>query len=339
MRWMAACSGVLMVVVSALGALAATADTVTLSNGDRVTGKVELVDAGAVVIKTDWGGRLTIKRASVTSLDTDEARIVRLQDGAELAGPLAAAAPDALVVGDTRVAMADVHSVYTRSTGLVPRVSGWKTRADAAASVSSGNSEARNFSVGVNSQLHQQTLRHTGNFKLQREEDDGSTTKDQLTVNYGLDWFFGESWFANFDSQYFQDPLRDIDSRINLGAGVGRQFWDTSQGALSAELGASAVFEDIDGRSETNPALRWALDFNRFLWGKRLEAFHQHTILVLADTDRGQLFDSTTGLRMALADRLSATAQLEFDYETEPSDGRDKEDITWSLGVSYQFGR
>lgn len=60
-----------------LTAPSAHADTVTLTNGDRLTGQVLLMDAGALVLSTDYAGEIRIAWNKVAQLLTDNPMMLR----------------------------------------------------------------------------------------------------------------------------------------------------------------------------------------------------------------------------------------------------------------------
>ena len=60
----------------------------------------------------------------------------------------------------------------------------------------------------------------------------------------------------------------------------------------------------MTGVRQHNPAARWALDFNRYLFAKRIEVFHRQSFLYISEEDRGEVISSSTGLRYALNERI-----------------------------------
>jgi len=64
-----------------LGALSAVADTLTLSNGDRMSGELVRLEQGALVFKTALAGQIIIPVEEVQSIDTKELREVSLDTG------------------------------------------------------------------------------------------------------------------------------------------------------------------------------------------------------------------------------------------------------------------
>jgi len=79
------------------------------------------------------------------------------------------------------------------------------------------------------------------------------------------------------------------------------------------------------------------LDYNRFFFGQALELFHKDELLVLADLDRGQILNTSTGVRFAVSGRWKADARIDLVYETEPAAGNEKADLTYILGLGYSI--
>ena len=70
----------LLLFVLLLVAHAASADQVSLKNGDRVTGKIQKKDGANLVVKSDIFGVVTIPWVAVTQLISDEPVTVALAD-------------------------------------------------------------------------------------------------------------------------------------------------------------------------------------------------------------------------------------------------------------------
>lgn len=317
----------------------AWADVLHLKSGDRLTGKVDSIAGGKVVLKTDFAGRLAVKVDAIETIETDEAFDLNMDDGGELEGKLVVGERgQAVAVADAPpepLVLADLRSAGKSNLAFVNLGSDWSSRADLSAAVSRGNSETDAYNALVESVLKRNKSEHSVTLLLSQEEADNVPTKEQLEFDYGYKRFFSERWYLAGNGEYFEDQLKDIDHRITLGAGVGYQFWDNSFGALSVEAGASVVIEELDGMKEENPAFRWATKFNRFLWSKRLEVFHNHAILVIPD--RGQVFDTSTGLRLAINDRIGTSVRVDLQHETDPPEDSDKTDVTYSVGVGIKF--
>lgn len=315
----------------------ALADVVVLNNGDRLTGKVDGITGGKLVLVTQYAGGVRIKLDAIASVETEAEFDVRAGDE-RLTGRLTTDEEGQILVGATRVPISNVAVASQNNLRLGGFGSSWSSRADVSMVISNGNSDTESLNTLIESTLKRERSQHKASLLISKEEAEEETTKDQTDFDYGYKRFMTEKWYLAGNFEYFKDELKDIDQRLTLGAGAGYQFWDNSLGALSTELGVSAVREEVDGEgTENNPALRWAVDYNRFLFAKKLEFFHNHSVLFIPDSDEGEVLDSSTGLRYALNDRIDTTARVDVTHETEPEPGNSKTDVTYTLGVGIKF--
>jgi putative salt-induced outer membrane protein YdiY len=213
----------------------------------------------------------------------------------------------------------------------------WDSRVDLALALSSGNSTAESYNTLIESDYKRDRTAHQITLLVNTEDSEGLKTKDQLDLDYGFKLFLSDQWFSSANAEYFSDPIKDVDQRISVGMGAGYQFVDNSFGALSTELGLSAVQEELDGDDEVSPAIRWGLDYNRYFFAKRVELFHRQSLLIIPEDDRGQVLSSSSGLRFALNHRIDTAFRVDLNYETAPTPGNEKTDTTYTLGLGIRF--
>src|ERR1043165_2267493 len=77
------------------------ADTVDIKNGARIVGKITKIDAGSVVVSTDYAGTITIKQSEVTAIATDAPVAVRLASGTRFDGKVTAGSGGAITIAGT----------------------------------------------------------------------------------------------------------------------------------------------------------------------------------------------------------------------------------------------
>ena len=316
-----------MAMIALLSMSPAMADVVHFTNGDRLTGS--LVDAPDDVIAIDVPqvGIVTVPRTLVADVDGADAGRPRAQDAApDPADPTASA------------------------------VGRWEARADLGLALATGNTRAAdlNFVAGVErygARLDNVLAVAVHKARAQgdaRRPDIGSTaTKDQVDLDYNLRWKYGETWYAVASFEYFQDPIKDIDQRATAGAGLGHTFWESARGTLRTDAGVSRVFEEfgigpstIGGgmkESGNNPALRWGLQFNRWLVVDRLELFHNNQLLHILDNEHSSVWDSDTGIRFHVNNRWLAALRVDLQHETAPSAGRRKTDSSYAVAVGVKL--
>jgi putative salt-induced outer membrane protein len=82
---------VLIAVVLGVLAIGASADQLTLKNGDKLTGTIVKSDAKTVLIKTEFAGDVTVQWDAVTSIQSSRPLHVDLKDGQTVVGTVASA--------------------------------------------------------------------------------------------------------------------------------------------------------------------------------------------------------------------------------------------------------
>jgi putative salt-induced outer membrane protein YdiY len=239
--------------------------------------------------------------------------------------------------GNERLALSDIRSASQSRTQFTPFSLDWGVRLDLALSLADGNSSTEASNALLEADFQDDLNAHLLTVLLAREEGEGLLTKDQLDVDYGYRRFISQRWYGAANAEYFQDTLKDIDLRITLGAGMGIQVIDNSLENLATDLSLSAVQENIGGDSSTKPALRWGLDYQRFLFAKTVEVFHRQSILQLFSDENGQVYSSSTGIRYAFSERIDTNFRIDLAYESDPPPGNEKTDTTYSLGVGLKF--
>src|ERR1043166_8250855 len=87
-----------LIVMAALGVLRLAADTVDVKNGARIIGKISKIDAGSVVVSTDYAGVITIKQSEVSGIATDAPVAIRLASGTRFDGRVTAGSGGAIQI-------------------------------------------------------------------------------------------------------------------------------------------------------------------------------------------------------------------------------------------------
>lgn len=320
-------------------AVAAHADLLVMDNGDRITGRLDSITGGKAIFDTPYAGRIWVEIANIRTLETEEAYAVRMGDRM-IEGTFAGEGDLQQLIGADQAAIVNwtgVRSATQSRNAFTRFTAGWGSHLDLALSLADGNSSTEAFNVLLEVDYQDELNAHLVTALLAREEGEGLLTRDQLDIDYGYKRFLTERWYGAGNAEYFQDTLKDIDSRITLGIGVGVQFIDNSIQNLSSDIGISAVREDIGGDSDVEPALRLGVDYQRFVLAKTIELFHRQSILQLLGDEKNQVFSSSTGIRYAYNERIDTNFRIDLAYESDPPPGNERTDTTYSLGVGIKF--
>jgi putative salt-induced outer membrane protein YdiY len=331
---------VLIVMVFFLITDFATADEVRLKNGDRLTGQVVSMEAGTLVLKTAYAGKIAINWTDILSLTTDGIINVVLSDGTSIKGISVPVTEGKIRLETERIEqavsidLANVKSMYIKPPPTVKL----SVRANLGISVAKGNTDTETYHFDGVAVARTAKNRFTagGEFNLEYADDD--KTAENFLGYMKYDHFLTKKLYLNTNSSFERNTFKDLNLRTTVGAGVGYQFYETELTNLSTELGLAYVNEDFDEAEDNDyPAGRWAFNFDRYLFDKFLQLFHFHSAFMNI-TDTSDTFVRTrTGLRFPFYKGLNLTAQYEFDWDNSVPAGQDEIDQRYILSLGYFF--
>ncbi len=183
-------------------ASAARTDVIVLRNGDHITGEVEQMRQGKLVVKTDNAGTLSIEWDEVASVTTAARYDVTMRDSRRLFGRLRPAAAGSLDLvaddgGVTTLTMADIVWFAQIKNTFWDRIDG---------SMDLGGSYTRSSGVAdvafdVDAEYRRPSDRYSGSFSTnltrQDQTDEAAartTSRYSLKLNYTK--FRGNQWFV-----------------------------------------------------------------------------------------------------------------------------------------------
>src|SRR5690606_4700203 len=85
-------------------ALPATADTLWLDNGDRLTGRIELMEGNRLIFQTEFAGQVAVDIRRIRTLESEGPLLIKTRDDTKHARRIQASEEDGQIVlvnGDT----------------------------------------------------------------------------------------------------------------------------------------------------------------------------------------------------------------------------------------------
>ena len=324
--------------------LSAFADTVTLRNGDRITGTVLRKENDNLVFKTAYAGEIEIRWVDIAGLHTDEPVEVMLNDETSLNAtfkPTDEPGKVTLQSGEIiRTAPVELDKIAYINPS--PEVSGkgvrFTGRVNIGLNATSGNSETENLYVDAEMVARTKENRYTVGATAQRSSEDDNETADRTTLYSKYDHFLTEKRYLYANATFVRDEFKDLNLRSALGIGLGHQFIESKRKNLSLEGGLSFVNEDfISAADDQYLAGRWAVNFDQYFFKDRLQFFHKHEGLQSLENTEDLLVRSETGLRVPLSDNLNTSVQVNVDWDGNPPPGTEETDLTYLLNVGYNW--
>ena len=315
---------------------ASALDQILLTNGDRISGTISRIWDGEVFIEPSYADEFGVDLDEVVRIESESSFDFALTDEREYTGRLALddSGRQVLLTDDAALPV-DLGAVDIAEEPIVGRE--FEASSDVAMNVSSGNADTASFYGGAAFLARFGRHRNSGRMSIDRQEDDGTPIKDQFDLGYRYNWLFRDDWFLEAGLAFRSDPVRDLDRRTLVGAGVGHDLFRQSWRHFRVSAGPTLVDERIGGEDEQSIALNWTHSYERRVLGGDAELFHRLQVLSYVAGRSNHVFDTSTGVTYDFLDDFYVKLQLDVNYETSPSAGNENEDITYKIGVGYEY--
>jgi putative salt-induced outer membrane protein YdiY len=319
----------------------AFADQVYLKNGDRITGQVITMKEGKLIFEASYAGEISIDWEEVSELKTDVPITVILSDETSLQGFSAAGEDGKMRLKTEKIpepVSFNIAEVTTVNPAPVKAVR-LNARVNVGLKVEGGNTDKEEFHMDGNLVARTEKNRFTAGIEFDRDESDGERTENAWLAYVKYDHFLTKKWYLNVNSSFEKDDFKDISSRTVLGVGPGYQYWQSDLRNLSAELGFAYVAESYGDNTDDSDysSIRWALNFDHYLYKKIVQFFHWDEAFYSLDDSEDIWLRTRTGLRFPIYKGLTWTVQYNYDWERSPLPGKDKADTTLLFTLGYQF--
>ncbi|MFP5403152.1 MAG: YdiY family protein [Gammaproteobacteria bacterium] len=317
----------------------AAADTVTLQNGDRLSGTVVKMESDTLWLETAYAGTLKLQWGEVARLETDAPVRLKLDDRAEFDTRLETTTKRELSVqpgGVGAPAPLSLDRVVAINPPRDPERTVLSGRASLGGSFARGNTDADTLHLDGELVARNPVQRVTLDGELNEASQNGVDTASNWRVGLKADHFLAERTYVYANTRFDHDGQADLDLRSTLGVGVGRQFVERDDLKFSLEGGLSLVHEDYGvAPDERFPGARAALRYEQGFWNNRLRAFHSSDLLLSLETIEDYLLQTRSGFRVPMGNGLSLGAQVNLDYDAVPATGKDSTDTALLFKLDY----
>lgn len=320
-------------------ALPSLADTVWLKNGDRLTGKISLLDGGKLLIETEYGGSIPVKWSQVATLESNQELLIKQDDvTGEVAKSLQASDDGTVVLNNGGAA----HPVKLASISQIIRPKPlvhdliWKGNVDVALDYKRAETDTDDYDISFKNSARHGLWRHNASANYTREYRNDVTSTDNWDAEYALDRFIDEHWFWQGRLEYKRDRIEDVRRQRTLGTGPGYQFWDNELGAFSlAALANRSDYEFANGNKEDFYSLAMKWNYNRYLVGKTFELFSNGEIGKPLENVADYELDAEVGLRYKVTDWASLNLKAEKDIVSGAESDMDETRYSVGFGVGW----
>ncbi len=260
-----------MLLISAVGA---TADQVTLKNGDRLTGTIASGDGKTLLLKTEFAGDVTIQWDAITAIESAQNLNLTLKDGSRLAGKVTtqdgkfvvagtatpasgANAPKDVIVAVRNDAEQKAFDAQAEKMAHPKFTYFWGGLFDMGLALTQGNSSTETFTMSA------KAVRETPRDKITLYStyiygNDSSTSPSRTTanaLNAGIrgDYNFRPAFFAFATADFETNALQHLDLRTVFGGGFGYHAIKTARSAFDLFGGITYDRDSFGAYTLTNP--------------------------------------------------------------------------------------
>ncbi|MEY2411900.1 MAG: hypothetical protein QOD84_506 [Acidobacteriaceae bacterium] len=330
--------------------LAAFADQVVLTNGDRLTGRITKSDSKTLIIKSEFAGEVSIKWSAVKEIHSTEPLHVDLKSGQKLVGPV--------TTSDDNLAVTTASGTITASKDEVvdlrndkeqlayektqrPRLTeGWAGGANVGFALTHGNSQTKNLALAFTAERKalKDDLAFYAN-SVYASSDSGAvsaTTANSIQSGAKYERDLRKRVFAFVSGDFQTDALQGLNLRSVFGGGLGFHAIKNEDTTLDLLGGLNYTRENYTTLTHNFAALTLGEEFTHKLGAGTLLA--QKLYLFPNLNQAGEYRTTFTfGTVTKISKWLGWQNAFGDIYVTNPPAGKKKNDITFTTGLNVAF--
>lgn len=294
-----------------LASFATKADTIWLNNGDRITGTIQSLDSGKLLVQTEYGGNIRIDFKQVKTLESEtelvikdnrfqqdyRAKLVASESGnVTLQGVERDKEEEKTTPVNTQVPLASIARVVKPNPFLNEAT--YKGHFDLAATRKTASTDTQDYSASTYNELRHGLWRHQLSGDYTRSQEDSADNTYNYGAGYTLDRFLSKKAFWQGRVSYRRDFVEDLNRQVTYGTGPGYQFWDNELGSFSlAALMSRVHYKYANGDKDNSFAagLRW--NYVRYFSGKEIEIYTRGEVLRPFNSDSDFAINGEVGAR------------------------------------------
>ena len=266
---------------------ASMADSVTLRNGDHLSGTIVTSDGKDVTLKTDYAGEIKISWSAVREVSSDKALYVVTADDKTVTGVITTDGTTLIVhtvsSGEVQVPFAkvtvvrsaDLQAAYEKS--LHPSlIEGWKGGVNIGLAIARGNSDTTSLSSGFTADrktLTDELTIYESSIYTSNGGVNSGTTANSILGGIKYDRNFSKRLFGFVSGDFTHDELQGLNLRSIYSGGLGWHWINNPNTTLDLLGGVNYTRETY---SSSTTATTTGVNVNRNLPGITLGEVFMH---------------------------------------------------------------
>jgi len=327
-----------------------SAGVIVFKNGDRITGDIKSIYDGDVLVEPEYADEFSVDQDKISHIESkkrfdleyrgeDMVTHSAIFKGADAQG-------NQIVELDGKEVTISIMEIGELDEE--EEFFDWSVNADLTADINKGNTESTEFAVMTDWYAKYGRQKHYLDTLWTREEQEDPntgediTTEDRQRYRYNLNYELSDPWFAGAFGSYETDDIKGVDYRYSVVPTIGYKIWDNAGKQLNFQLGygyqkeqtiEESGLKDDDGGGIALAVIRFEYD-----WGDPDVRVYARNTTGKAQYGRDNLINQLdAGLKYEITDLLYLKLETKFDYESEPAEGADNEDVKILIGFGVEF--
>lgn len=318
----------------------AHASTVTLQNGDQVTGELKQMSGDVLTFKSSIFGEVKIPWKDVKKLDAAQPVRVELKDGTTVKGQVTVE-NDAVLIDQGALGQSQPlarRQIAAFNPPIIDQSVQYSGHLNFGGAVNRGNSDENQLNFNGEFIARTPEDRYTVSGEINEAKSNGVKTTSNRRLLTQYDNFLDKKNYVYARARAESDEMADLNLRTSLGGGYGRQFVEDDITKFSGDIGLNYVNEDYEISPDRSfPTLSVGYKYDRKFFDKKLVFFNSVTLDANLEDTEDLLARGRIGFRVPLAKNLNVSTQLNVDYDNQPADGAKKTDTALVFSVGYGF--
>jgi len=322
-------------------------DWLWLKSGEFLIGNIEDLYDEKLAFDSDDLGDLKIKWSDISRINSRQLFTVRTISGEIITGTIALE-DGVLIVSNNRQHKVVQDELMTLIAGLETGANIWQGKVTFGANLSSGNTNKLEYNTSAELSRHTTTSRIKSSYTAIIGETNNVQTDENHRFLMTYDVYSDKDlFFRPLDLSFYRDPLQNINSRINIGMGIGYQFIDDGDQELEMNLGPSFLYTKYEyadaqlNNSDESLAVSLTVDYEREIHDQ-IDFELSYKLTATESETGGYLQNAKLNFDIELTDVLDFDISFFWDRVNNPQlniEGvpLEKNDfrIAFGLGVSF----
>lgn len=213
----------------------------------------------------------------------------------------------------------------------------WKVAGAASLAYASGNSDSASHSLQLSAKYAKDKNEVLLGADWLYSESDGDTSTDSFRIQGQYNRQLTERLFHGLNGSYFTDRVADLDYRTELGLSLGYHLIKNDNTSLSLETGLGMAWEEQGRENHDLVINRFVQRFEHQL-SKRAKIWQSIAFTPKFDDFNDYNLIAEAGIDTTISEHWALRSSIRYQYDSSPAAGRQSDDTTLLMGLSYSLG-